>query len=173
MTKIACTCGTVAIALDGPPILAAECHCTSCRNAAIRLAPHPPVQEENGGTRFVLQRKDRVRVLHGEDRLAAFRLTSHAGTRRIVATCCAAPMWLEFNGGHWISLYAARWPDGTAPAPELRTMTRDAPAGTDLPENIPNASTQSAGFMGRLFWAWVKMGFRNPPVADVRRTHDA
>jgi len=73
--------------------------------------------------------------------------------------------------GHWISLYSARWTDGTAPAPELRTMTRDAPAR--LPDDLPNARTQSMGFMWRLFQAWVRMGFRNPPVADVRRTLNA
>ena len=52
-------------------------------------------------------------------------------------------------------------------------MARDAPTGTVLPDDIPNARTQTAGFMGRLFWAWVRMGFRNPSVADIRRTHSA
>ena len=82
-------------------------------------------------------------------------------------------MWLEFKGGHWISVYAARWPNATAPAPHLCTMVRDAPPDTDLPHDIPNARRQSVGFMARLFWAWVQMGFRNPPVADVRRSFDA
>lgn len=173
MTKITCTCGNVTIALDGPPILTAECHCTSCRDAAGRLAPRPPVQEENGGTRFVMQRKDRVRVLKGADHLASFRLTPKSGTQRIVATCCAAPMWLEFRGGHWLSIYAARWPDGSAPAPALRTMTRDAPPGTVLSDDIHNARTQSAGFMARLFWSWVRMGFRNPQVVDVKGVYHA
>jgi hypothetical protein len=170
MTVVSCTCGEVALALDGPPITTAECHCASCREAARRLAAGSSVGETNGGTRFVLQRKDRVRVLQGEDRLAAFRLTPDAATRRIVANCCDAPMWLEFSAGHWISVYAARWPENTAPAPVLRTMTRDVPEGTVLADGIPNARTHSAGFMGRLLWAWMRMGFRNPPVADIRQT---
>ncbi len=171
MTDLSCACGEVCLRLDGPPILAAECHCRSCRAAAERLGA--AVTEENSGTRFVLQRKDRAEILSGADHLASFRLKPDAPTQRIVATCCGSPMWLEFKGGHWISVYAARWPEGTAPAPELRTMVRDGPPGTDLPDDIPNARTQSVGFMGRLFWAWVRMGFRNPPVADVRRTINA
>ncbi|MBO9456566.1 hypothetical protein J7376_16785 [Paracoccus sp. R12_1] len=166
MTTVTCSCGAAALDLDGPPILAAECHCTSCRAAAERFAA--PVTEPNSGTRFVLQRKDKAKVVKGEAHLASFRLSDDASTQRIVATCCNAPMWLEFKGGHWISVYAARWPQGEAPRPELRTMTKDA-SGT-LSDDLPNAKTQSAGFMGRLFWAWVQMGFRNPPVADVRRT---
>lgn len=169
MTTVACTCGSVALYLEGPPILAAECHCASCRKAADRL--DSSVTEENGGTRYVLQRKDRAAVMKGEAHLAAFRLNDDTSTRRIVATCCNAPMWLEFKGGHWISVYSARWPNGAAPKPDMRTMTRDAP--TVLPDDLLNAKTQSAGFMGRLLWAWIRMGFRNPPVADVRRTLDA
>ena len=169
MTGIACACGTVAMELDGPPIMAAECHCASCREAAVRLAAE--VTDVNGGTRFVLQRKDRARVLRGTERLAAFRLTPDAGTVRVIATCCGSPMWMEMKGGHWISVYAARFPEGTAPPPELRTMTRDALAR--LPDDVPNARTQSASFMARLFWAWIRMGFRNPPVADVEEVHHA
>lgn len=168
MTTVTCSCGAVAVDLDGPPILAAECHCVSCRSAAERL--DAPVTEENGGTRFVLHRKDRARVSRGEEQLASFRLKPDASTQRIVATCCNSLMWMEFKGGHWISVYAARWPDGAAPKPELRTMTKDAPSAP--PDDLPNAKTQSAEFMGRLFWAWVRMGFRNPAVADVRRPLD-
>ena len=169
MTGIACSCGTVVMELSGPPIMAAECHCASCREAAARLAAE--ATESNGGTRFVLQRKDRARVLRGADRLAAFRLTPDAGTVRVVAACCGSPLWMEMKGGHWISIYAARFPEGTAPPPELRTMTRDALA--PLPDDVPGARTQSAGFMARLAWAWVRMGFRNPPVADVKEAHHA
>ena len=80
-------------------------------------------------------------------------------------------MWLEFRGGHWISIYSALWPDGAAPAPELRTMTRDAEV--DLPDDLPNARTHSVRFMARLLAAWLRMGFRKPPVAEVRRPYAA
>lgn len=152
MFRTTCRCGAVAVSLKGPPILSAECHCTSCRAAAMRLAPD--IAEGNGGTRFVLQRKDRVKVVHGEDLLASFRLSPEAGSERVIASCCRTPMLLQFKGGHWLSLCAARWPEGAAPPPAMRTMTRDAIA--PLPNDIPNARTQSAGFMARLFWAWVR-----------------
>lgn len=175
MTEISCRCGEVALALEGPPILAAECHCASCRAAARRIAtdgaPDHAICEPNGGTRYVLQRRDRVRLLRGADRLASLRLTPDAATQRMIATCCLSPMWLEFKGGHWLSVYSARWPQGTAPAPQLRTMTRDAPG--DLPDDLPNARTHSARFMARLLAAWIRMGFRKPVVAEVQRRYPA
>lgn len=122
MTTIACNCGSVALDLEGPPILAAECHCASCREAAERLKVS--VTEKNGGTRYVLQRKDRTTVMKGEAHLAAFRLNDDTSTRRIVATCCNAPMWLEFKGGHWISVYSARWPNGEAPTGHSQRLDR-------------------------------------------------
>ena len=175
-TGIACPCGAVAFALEGDPILSAECHCASCRDAAARLEARPgapPIREANGGTRFALWRKDRVRCLRGRERLRAFRLTPDADTERVVASCCRAPMYLTFAGGHWLSVYARRWPDGVGPAPELRTMTRDRPDGAALPDDIPNARRQSASFFAKLFWAWVRMGFRNPAVVEVTEQLDA
>ena len=52
-------------------------------------------------------------------------------------------------------------------------MTRDAPAGTALPRDIPNAATQCVGFFARLLAAWARMGFRNPTVAVVTETDRA
>lgn len=171
MTRLSCDCGATTLDVDGPPILAAECHCTSCRTAGHQLEALgcPPVLAPNGGTHFVVHRKDRIFLASGGDELAAFRLSPDATTRRVIACCCRTPMYLEFSGGHWLSLYAALWPV-EPPPPELRTMTRDVPAGTTLRDDIPNARTHTVSFMGRLLWAWVRMGFRNPAVADVTRT---
>ncbi len=171
MTDITCQCGAVGLRLEGSPILTAECHCLSCRAAAERLGA--AVAQANGGTLYVVQRKDRAHLLRGAEHLASFRLKPDAPTQRIIAACCKSPMWLEFKGGHWLSVYAARFPEGAAPAPDLRTMTRDAPAGAFLPDDIPNARTQTASFMARLFWSWLRMGFRNPRVAEIGRTYDA
>ncbi len=172
---LACACGTVRLAADRAPIVSAECCCTSCSEAGRRLEARPgapSILAKNGSTHFVCYRKDRVRFVSGRDRLAAFRLSPDASTRRVIATCCDTPVFLEFKGGHWLSLYAGLWPAGTAPAPELRTMTKDLPEGTRLPDDMPNARTQSIGFMARLFAAWAGMGFRNPKI-DVGRTVDA
>lgn len=169
---LSCACGEVRLELAWAPILSAECHCDSCRKAGARLEAlqahatdkAPPVREANGGTRFVLYRKDRVRFTGGAALLREFRLTPTSGTRRVAAACCNTPLFLEFEKGHWLSLYAGLWPQETRPRPELRTMTRDAPNPSALPEDMPNARTQSPRFMAKLLGAWIAMGFRNPKI---------
>jgi hypothetical protein len=121
----------------------------------------------SGTTPFVLYRKDRVRFLKGADRLREFRLSPDAPTRRVIATCCNTPVFLEFQKGHWLSLYGGLWPAGTRPALEMRTMTSDLPAGTELPDDVPNGKRQSARFFAKLLGAWVAMGFRSPKVPEV------
>ncbi|MDX2482229.1 MAG: hypothetical protein QNK42_01045 [Pseudodonghicola sp.] len=162
-THIGCTCGQTRLELDGPPIASVECCCRSCRDAALRmqsLDPAPHILTAHGTTPFVMYRKDRVRILSGSDRLKAFRLSPQASTKRVIATCCNTAVYLEFNGGHWLSLYGRLWPEGTMPAPEMRTMACDLPDGTTLPDDIPNAKKHTLGFFAKLFGAWVAMGFR-------------
>jgi len=175
-TELACRCGTVRLAVDGAPIIAAECHCTSCRSAAARLAVLPgatDVRAANGGIPYVLWRKDRVRFLAGAGRLREFRLTPAAKTRRVVAGCCGTPVFTEFQSGHWLSLFSSLWPEATRPSPELRTMTSDLPAGTALPDDVPNCRHQSGAFFAKLLWAWVAMGFRVPKITVAGGRVDA
>lgn len=175
---ITCTCGRCRIDLTGRAIIAAECHCDSCRTAGDRLEALPGAtthRAATGGVPFVMWRKDRVTIAAGEDALAEFRLSPSATTRRVVATCCNTPMFLDFKAGHWVSLYALRWPEATRPAPELRTMTKDLGEGrADLPHDIPNPPSHTTGFMLRLVGAWIAMGFRVPQVAqDIRELDHA
>lgn len=170
-TPLACRCGEVQLTVEGPPIAAVECLCGSCERAAQTLEALPsavPILDEKGATPFVMQRKDRVMILAGQDKLKSFRLSDEAGTRRIVASCCNTPIFMELKGGHWLSIYGALWPTNERPALEMRTMvgTRD-----DLPNDVPNLKTHSLGFYGRLFGAWAKMGFRNPKVEDNGELH--
>jgi hypothetical protein len=44
-------------------------------------------------------------------------------------------------------------------------MTSDLPDASVLPNDLPNAKTQPLGFMAKLLWAWVAMGFKTPKVA--------
>ncbi len=175
MTSLSCTCGKVRLEARRDPIASVECCCTSCRDAAKRLEAlpdAPPILTEYATTRFEMYRKDRVEIVAGADRLAAFRLGSDASTRRVVATCCKAPVFLEFNGGNWLSLYGGLWPEGTLPPLEMRTMARDLPDGAALPDDVPNARTHNLGFYAWLFGAWAAMGFRNPKI-EVKETLDA
>ena len=113
-------------------------------------------------------RKDRVRCIAGAERIAEYRLEQKANTRRAVATCCNAPLFLEFKGGHWLSMYAGLWPKETRPAAEMRTMVSDFPEGGNLPNDIPNLRTHSIRFMFRLATAWAKMAFRAPKIDFIR-----
>jgi hypothetical protein len=169
-TQLACACGRLALEVERAPIVSVECHCNSCRAAGARLrtlAAAPQVLEANGGTRFVLYRKDRVRFLRGTELLKELRLTPGAKTRRVVATCCNTPVFLEFQNGHWLSLYGCLWPEGTLPALELRTMTSDLPDRSALGDDAPNGRRQSVSFMAKLLGAWIAMGFRSPKITVV------
>jgi hypothetical protein len=169
---IACLCGRCRIGLRGQPILSAECHCESCREATDHFEAKLGAAKERsatGGVPYILWRKDRVERIEGEDLMVGYRLKPGARTRRVVATCCNSPMFLEFAAGHWLSLNAARFPASQRPAMELRTMTADRGDATPLPNDMPNPRHQTARFMLRLLMAWIAMGFRNPPIArDVR-----
>lgn len=175
-TEFTCSCGASAFGLAGEPIIATECHCTSCRTAAERLKTLPDaaaISAPNGGTPFVLWRKDRVRCLRGAQHLRSFRLTSDSPTERVVAVCCNAPMYLSFKHGHWLSLYAMRWPDGSGPAPTERTMTGDRTDRHLLSDDIPNPRRHSLTFFAKLLWAWARMGFRNPSAPAVKEKLNA
>jgi hypothetical protein len=168
VTHLACRCGTVHLELRAEPIISTECHCNSCREASRRLAALPgsgQVAEDNGGTRFVLYRKDRAQVTEGAENLREFRLTDKSTTRRIVAGCCNTPVFLEFKGGHWLSLYANLWPKGTQPPLELRTVTGDRSEGRPLDGAVPSGAWPTTKFYARLLGAWIAMGFKAPDIA--------
>jgi hypothetical protein len=163
----ACRCGQIAFEITGKPILSVVCHCHSCQQAGAQFEQLPAAEavlDADGGTGFVLVRKDRVRSVKGSDKLHEHRLKPDSPTRRVLATCCNSPMFLEFNKGHWLSIYRDRLPGGAAPL-EMRVMTRDRREGVELPSDIPNYATHSGKFMWRLLSAWAAMGFRSPKVA--------
>lgn len=165
ISSLACSCGQVTIEVTGEHIISAECLCSSCRKAGKILQTLPgatPILDEKGATHFVMHRKDRVRILSGSEHLKAFRLSAEAGTQRVIATCCNRPVFLNFKSGHWLSLFAALWPESERPAVEMRTMTGDLDNPETLPNDVPNLKTHSFSFFRRLLGAWVQMGFRNP-----------
>jgi hypothetical protein len=174
ITQLACACGQVRLHVQNAPIVNAECLCDSCRRAGARLQAlpgAPPVLEANGGTRFVLYRKDRVQVIAGVDRLKEFRLTPEAKTRRVVAACCNTPVFLEFEAGHWLSLYGHLWPEGTLPPLDMRTMASDLADASVLADDVPNYKRQSFRFFAKLLGAWIAMGFRSPKIAVNGEIH--
>lgn len=168
ITALACACGQVQLEAESAPIISTECHCNSCRAAGAQLeaAPAaPPILEANGGTRFILYRKDRVNFLKGAELLREFRLTPQAPTRRVIANCCNTPVFLEFENGHWLSLYSGLWPQGALPPPDLRTMTGDLPNDATLADDVPSGKRQTALFYAKLLRAWIAMGFKSPKIS--------
>ncbi|MEH2513173.1 hypothetical protein V1291_004527 [Nitrobacteraceae bacterium AZCC 1564] len=161
-----CQCGKVKIEGIGAPILAGTCYCNSCQEAGRRfeqLASAPPVLEPDGGTDFILYRKDRVQCATGQEYLEEHRLKPDSPTRRVMTTCCNSAMFLDFTKGHWLSMYRNRFPSD-APKPEMRLMTKERRAGVELANDVPNYSGPSGKFVLKLIAAWIAMGFRKPEV---------
>lgn len=174
MTRIAnCRCGAVSLEFDGDPIMTVACYCHSCQQAGkefAELADASAVLDADDGTHFVMCRKDRVQCAQGGERLREHRLKPDSETRRAVAQCCNSPMFLEFEKGHWLSLYKDRFDSDDQPPLEMRTMTMDRRAGVTFDDDIPSPKKHSARFMWKLMTAWMAMGFRTPKIDYVGGT---
>lgn len=172
----ACKCGRVAVLLTGSPIMTVACYCNSCRQAASELGRLPnaaPICEPDGGTHFVMQRKDRLSCVQGQENLHEHRLAPGAKTRRMIATCCNSAMFLEFEAGHWLSVYARRIDPSERPPIEQRTMLGDLPNMPNFNDGIPSPRQHTVAFMWKLLFAWAVMGFRSPRVEFVNGPIDA
>jgi hypothetical protein len=170
-----CACGHVTLECTGAPIVGADCYCASCQRAGQIFGALPggsPVLAGDGGTPYALYRKDRVGRASGAEALREHRLTPSSSTRRVVASCCNTPMFAEFSGGHWLSIYQGRFPTEERPPTEMRTMVRDAPAGVAFNDGLPSYRTHSGKFMWKLLAAWIAMGFRAPKIDYVGGTLD-
>jgi hypothetical protein len=67
-------------------------------------------------------------------------------------------MFLDFEKGHWLSVYRARLAD--APPPQMRLQTRFKPKDAEIPNDIPAYSTFPVKFVAKLLLARVSMLFR-------------
>jgi hypothetical protein len=162
-----CLCGQVRLEAIGAPILSTACYCESCRKAAgqFEQAPGAPsVFDADGAVDYCLFRKDRVVIARGGEHLREHRLKDTSPTRRMVAACCNAPMFLDFTGGHWLTLYRDRLAP-PAPPLEAAVMGKDRPErGTSRSDGLSVHASYPATFMIRLLASWVAMGFRRPKV---------
>ncbi|MBB3656641.1 hypothetical protein FHX15_001869 [Rhizobium sp. BK650] len=161
-----CTCGQVALAATGAPILSAVCYCGDCRTAArqFEAAPGaPPVLSADGGVDYCLFRKDRVAITSGEVHLREHRLTEASPTRRVVAACCNTPMFLDFTRGHWLTIFRDRLP-ASAPPVEMGLMVKQKTGDRPCRDGLPAYPAYPAKFMIRVVLAWAGMGFRRPTL---------
>jgi len=76
-----CLCGAVAFVVDGPPIIARNCHCNRCRRA--RSAAHASNLVTSAGA---------VRFTRGADQLADFKVPDARFFRQVFCKHCGSPM---------------------------------------------------------------------------------
>ena len=163
-----CRCGAVEVCAWGEPLIVTACYCEDCQAAAQRLAASAdliaPAASADGGTEFMLFRRDRVACTRGADRLQAMRLANASKTRRMIAGCCATPgqMYLAFDDKRpWVSAFRASF--GTdAPPVEMRICTRFRRPERKVEDGLPSHSGYPATMMVRILAAWPLMLFSRP-----------
>ncbi len=157
-----CACGSVELEAIGTPITSVVCYCESCQEGSRQIEALPngrAVCSPAGGTPYVLYRKDRVEYPKGSQLLRGLKLRDESSTRRVITACCDSPMFLEFEKGHWLSVYRTAL-RGDSPPLEMRVHTKSKPAGIDLPNDVPAYAGYSLRFMAKLFTAWIAMLLR-------------
>lgn len=166
---IACRCEKVSISAVGRPIVSSACFCSDCQAAGHdieQLPDAPRLVGDDGGTFAVLFRKDRVKIMQGQDFLREHRRNPDSPTRRVIATCCNSAMFLDYTKGFWLSIYTDRFV-AEAPALQTRTMVKERPQGVTLKDDVPNYDSFSGKFMVKLMLAWASMGFRSPQLGPM------
>lgn len=164
---VACKCNEVKIELTGSPILASVCHCDDCQRGSAQLElllGAPKILDRWGGTPYVLYRKDRIRLLQGREQLVEHRIEEEKNTKRIVASCCNSPVLLDFEPGHWVSIYQQRFETPIPPA-RIRVQTRFVPSGDVPDDGLPQHQGFPFSMIARLLAAWIAMGFKRPNLS--------
>jgi hypothetical protein len=136
-----CACGSVEIEAVGNPIASVVCYCDSCQEGSrqIETLPHGiPTRDPDGGTAYIMYRKDRVNYSKGAELLRAYKLEERSATNRVVATCCDSAMVMRFDDArHWIPVYRARFREDVPPL-QWRICTKFTPQNTELAADVPS-----------------------------------
>lgn len=150
---ISCACGSVELEMRGEPILCAACYCDDCQEAGRRLEALPdakPVMGRDGGTEYVVYRKDRVRHSKGAELLQRQKLRERSPTNRWVAGCCNSAMSVNFDDAKfWVDVYRVRF-TGEKPPLEMRVSTRFKPEGATIPSDVAQYPGYPFKFIVRL-----------------------
>ena len=158
-----CSCGSVELEAIGAPITSVVCYCDDCQEGARQIEALPnagPVQDPDGGTAYVLYRKDRVKCSRGALLLKGHKIREKSATNRVVATCCNSALFLNFDDGkHWVDVYRSRC-KGDIPPLQMRICTKFKPEGGDVPSDVPGSSGYPLRFVARLLAARIAMLLR-------------
>ena len=159
---IPCACGRVELEARGAPIISAACYCDDCQEAASRIEGLPgakQVKGSDGGTEYLVYRKDRVRYTKGADLLQRHKLRESSPTNRWVAGCCNSAMSVNFDDArHWVDVYRLRLADN-APPLKMLVCTRFKPEGVELRPGVPHYPRYSFRFIAKLIGARFAMMF--------------
>ncbi len=162
-TRIAeCSCGKVKIRAFGEPIMHTACYCKDCQVGGEQiqaLQGAAPILDSDGGTDFLLYRKDRVEYSNVQSLLRPYKIKNDSLTSRVVATCCNTAMFLNFEKGHWLTMYRQRF-QGDVPPLQMRVCTASKRSGINLPDDVPNCANHSFRFFATLLVAWIPMLLR-------------
>lgn len=154
-----CACGSVEIKAVGAAILSVACYCDDCQEGARQIEALQKAQSvlgPYGGTAYLLYRKDRIQCSKGTEHLRDYKIKNESPTRRVVATCCNSAMFLDFQKGHWFSVYQARC-EGDVPSLQMRIQTRFKPEGCEIANDVPSYATYPLRFIVKLVFARVAM----------------
>ena len=142
--------------------MSAACYCDDCQEAARRIEALPgakPMKGSDGGTEYLVYRKDRVRYTKGADLLQRHKLREGSPTNRWVASCCNSAMSLNFDDAkHWVDVYRMRVPGDKTPL-QMRVCTRFKPEGAVLSPDVPQYPGYPFMFIARLIGARFAMAF--------------
>lgn len=155
-----CLCGNVEFETIGAPITSVACYCNDCQEGSRQIDALPnarPVLEPDGGTAYVLYRKDRVKCSRGDGLLMSHKIREKSATNRVVATCCNSAVLMNFDDArHWVPVYRARF-QGDAPPLQMRICTKFKPENSDVRSDVPSYSGYPLTFMAKLVAAWIPM----------------
>lgn len=158
-----CACGNVLLRLMGVPIVVVACYCDDCQEGARQLESMPnapPVKEADGGTPYLVYRKDRLEFVAGREYLRAHKLRPQSRTYRVVASCCHSAMYLGFDDSkHWVDVYRSRVP-GAVPPLQMRVCTRFALRPEAVPGDVPRHAGYPCGVIARIMAARIAMLLR-------------
>ena len=147
------------------PIVVSACYCDDCQAAAERLAASAasaPAPSADGGTEFMVFRRDRIACTRGVDHLEATKLTQASKTRRMIAGCCATPMYVAFDDRRpWVSALRAPFV-ADAPPVEMLICTRFRRSEDRASDSLPSHPGYPLAMILRILAAWPSTLFSRP-----------
>lgn len=159
---VTCSCGNLELEATGAAITSVVCYCDDCQEGARQIEALPnayPVQDPDGGTGYVVYRKDRVKCTKGAELLKYHKIRANSATKRGIASCCNSAMFVSFDDSkHWVDLYRSRFKD--SPPIQMRICTRFKPLVGNVGDDVPSYPGYPLTFVARLIITKVAMLLR-------------